>query len=157
MSNVETKPPIIYRYLSSHWYETLGSLPDFEDGLVVIKQALPTNVQFKVTGGKKLDAGRAALLKYQKVKVNGVERHELVGLNDASRPNVSGIKLTYAPKTGVLKGFFNMYAVNAVNSGGKPKLKKYKVIITGAVVNGVGIGQATMAKPAAGPWAIELR
>ncbi len=137
----------------------LGSLPDFENGLVVIKQTLPTNVQFKVTGGKKLDAGKAALLKYQKIKVNGVDRYVLTGLDDASRPNVSGIKLTYSPKTGVIKGFFAVYASDAASlaPGVKPKLKKYKVAITGAVVNGVGIGQATMAKPAAGPWTIELR
>ena len=137
----------------------LDSLPDLGNGLAVISEALPTNVQFKVTGGKKLDAGKAALLKYQKVKVNGVDRYELIGLNDASRPNVSGIKLAYTPKTGLLKGFFTMYASDAANlaAGVKPKLKKYKVAITGVVVNGVGIGQATMTKPAAGPWAIELR
>jgi hypothetical protein len=44
-----------------------------------------------------------------------------------------------------------------VAAGGKPQLKKYKVSISGVFVNGVGIGQATMSKPAAGPWAIEIR
>ena len=135
----------------------MDTLPDFGNGLVVLKKALPTNVLFKVTGGKKLDAGKAASLKYQKVKLNGTERYVLVGLDDASRPNASGIKLMYTPNTGVLKGFFNVYASDAASAVGKPKLVKYKAVITGTVVNGVGIGQVTMTKPVAGPWGMELR
>ena len=38
----------------------------------------------------------------------------------------------------------------------KKKLKKYKAKVTGVVVDGVGYGQATMKKPAGGPWIVTV-
>lgn len=54
------------------------------------------------------------------------------------KTNLSGLKLTYTPKTGAFKGSFKVYAVQ---SG---KLKKYSAKVTGLVVNGTGFGMATV-------------
>ena len=53
------------------------------------------------------------------------------------RTNLSGLKLTYTPKTGVFKGSFKVYAVQ------NGRLKKYTAKVTGIVVNGTGYGIAT--------------
>ena len=82
----------------------------------------------------------------------------ITGATDPAKPNLSAMKLTYTPKTGIFKGSFNIYATNeAVTPEGKqPKLKKFTVNFTGLVVGGRGDGQATMKKPAAGPWAVTI-
>ena len=36
------------------------------------------------------------------------------------------------------------------------KLKKYTANVTGVVVDGKGFGQASIKKPAAGPWAVTV-
>ena len=136
----------------------LGSLPDFGPGWVVLDNAIPNFAALKVTGGKKLDAGKAASIKYKKYKDGKTTWYRLEGLDDAAKPNLSGLKVTYTPKTGIFKGSFNIYATNeAVTPEGKqPKLKKFTVNFTGLVVGGRGDGQATMKKPAAGPWAVTI-
>ncbi len=72
--------------------------------------------------------------------------------------NLSSLKLTYTPKTGLFKGSFMIYATDkdpyAANV--KAKLKKYKAVVSGVVVNGVGFGQASVKKPASGPWPVVI-
>ena len=69
------------------------------------------------------------------------------------KTNLSSMKLTYTPKTGLFKGSFKVYALEDT-SGGKKKLKKYTANVTGVVVDGTGYGQATIKKPAVGPWTV---
>ena len=68
------------------------------------------------------------------------------------------MKLTYTPKTGLFKGSFMTYATDkdpyAANV--KAKLKKYKAVVSGVVVNGVGFGQASVRNSASGPWPIVI-
>ena len=79
----------------------------------------------------------------------------MTGLWDEKRPNISGLKLSYAPKTGLFKGSFSLYAWNgsSIQEGTKPKLKKYAFKVCGVVVDGVGYGAATCKKPAAN-WTV---
>jgi hypothetical protein len=113
----------------------------------------------KVSGGKKIDFGKAASVKYTKVKEGKTTWtwYVLDGLNDEKKPNVPALKLTYTPKTGVFKGSFKIYATNegSVALGKKPTLKTYTVNVTGFYVGGVGGGQATLKKPAAS-WPVTL-
>ena len=53
--------------------------------------------------------------------------------------NVSGLKLTYAKKTGGFKGSFYVYCVTE-----SLKLKKYTANVSGAMVGNVGYGTATI-------------
>ena len=68
--------------------------------------------------------------------------------------NLSGLKLTYTTKNGTFKGPFKVYALEGASP--KNKLKKYTVNVTGVVVDGVGRGQATCKRPAAGPWPVTV-
>ena len=70
------------------------------------------------------------------------------------KTNLSGLKLTYTPKTGLFKGSFNVYAIEDGYNG--KKLKKYKASVTGAVVDGQGYGQASIKSTAASPWAVTV-
>ena len=71
------------------------------------------------------------------------------GIDDPKKPNLSGMKLTYAPKTGVFKGSFRLYA----DLGGR--LKRRSVSVSGFVVGGAGHGRATIKKPAAS-WTVSV-
>ena len=62
------------------------------------------------------------------------------------KTNLSALKLTYTPKSGIFKGSFKVYALQG--SGAAMKLKKYTVKVTGFVVDGVGDGKATCKTPA---------
>ena len=130
----------------------IDALPAVDAGFVVLGDLLPGGVELTLTGGKKINAGKAAAVKYTKDKASG--QFSLVGLDDPNKPNLSGLKLSYTPKTGVFKGSFNMYATNegSVPAGRAPKLKKYRVGITGFMVNDgsglKGVGKATCKKPA---------
>ena len=136
------------------------ALPAVGAGFEILGNLLPGDAEVNVVGGKKLDAGKAALIKYAKDKTSGT--FALVGFDDPKKPNLSGLKLTYTPKTGMFKGSFNIYATNeSVTSANKsPKLKKLKVNITGFFVDGgdgfVGVGEAKMKTPAAS-WAVTIR
>ena len=137
----------------------IGALPEVDAGFAVLGDLWPGGVELVVTGGKKINAGKAAVVKYAKDKASG--KFSLVGLDDPSKPNLSGLKLNYTPKTGVFKGSFNMYATNegTVPAGGAPKLKKYRVSITGFMVDdGIGlkgVGKATCKRPAVS-WSMKV-
>ena len=126
----------------------VDALPAVDTGFVVLDDLLPDGVELTVTGRKKINAGKAAAIKYAKDKASGL--FSLVGLDDPNKPNLSGLKLTYTPKTGVFKGSFTMYATNesVAPAGKSPTLKKYKVNVTGFMVddgNGPkGVGTATI-------------
>ena len=111
--------------------------------------------------------GKAASLKFVKerdcslpdcVECVSFGCYYLTGLWDERKPNISGLKLTYTPKTGVFKGTFSLYAWNrpSLQEGAKPKLKKFTVNVIGFVVDGVGYGSATCKKLAAGPWIVTV-
>ena len=135
----------------------IDEYPYFGDEWELLLDALPDNVPIMVTGGgKKWTLPRSPAIKYKKSKEDGDVWYELVGLEDETKPNVSGLKLTYTASTGMFKGSFKMYATNeGYISGGKaPALKKYTVNVVGFVVDGVGVGQASCKKPAGGPWTV---
>ncbi len=107
----------------------------------VFTEFLPKGEVASVSGGK-WTFKKAAAIKLKK----GV----LTGADDPAKPNLSGIKLTYKPKTGVFKGSFKVYT----DLGGK--LKKYTMKVNGVVVGGVGYGEATCKKPAV-KWDVRVR
>ena len=113
---------------------------------------LPYEVPFKVVGKKWLFAKAAAVkwAKDRKTKVFGRVVDESKG-----KTNRSGLKLSYAAKTGVFKGSFKAYSLQDA-FGGKKKMKKYKVDVVGYVVDGVGTGEASCKRPAGGPWAVTV-
>ena len=96
-----------------------------------------------------------SLLKYTKNRETGT--YDLLGLDNPVKPNVSGLKLTYTPKTGMFKGTFRLYATNEATTptGKSPKLKRYTVNVVGFVVDGKGIGQASLKAPYA-TWAVTV-
>ena len=106
-----------------------------------IEDLLPDGEPVRAKGGK-WAFDKAASIKYAK----GV----LSGYTDPKKPNLSAMKLTYTPKTGLFKGSFKLYAIQ----GGK--LKKYTVKVTGVVVDGEGTGVAKLAKPAV-TWSVSVR
>ena len=114
---------------------------------MVLSDLMPANETAKASGSK-WSFNKAASVKWVKPK-KGAPLPEIYDaasgkglVIDTSRgKNLSGLKLTYTPKTGMLKGAFKMYALD---SG---KLRKYTVKVTGVVVDGVGYGIATCKKP----------
>ena len=112
---------------------TSGTLP-----AGTIEGLLPDGEPVRVKGGKWV-FDKAASIKYAKGTLSGD--------NDPKKPNLSAMKLTYTPKTGLFKGSFKVYALQ----GGK--LKKFTVKATGVVVEGTGTGTAKLAKPAA-TWSV---
>ena len=82
---------------------------------------------------KKVTA-KAAGVKYAKDKATKVA--SLV-VDTKKGTNLSGMKLTYTPKTGVFKGSFKIYAIQ----GGK--LKKFTAKVIGVVIDWKGWGSAT--------------
>lgn len=66
------------------------------------------------------------------------------------RTNLSALKLTYTPTSGLFKGSFKLYAI--LNG----KLKKYTVKVTGVVIDGEGAGVAKLAKPSS-TWNVSVK
>lgn len=93
--------------------------------------------------------GKAASVSWKKPK--GERAKRLVVDTSKGRTNLSGIKLSYAPKSGLFRGTAKIYALDNVVPEillGKVKLKKRTVKVTGVAVDGVGYGQAVLKKPA---------
>ena len=116
---------------------------------------LPNEESFSVSNGKWVFA-KAATVKWAKDRVT--KEYGLVVDNTKGKTNLSGLKLTYAAKTGQFKGAFKVYALAGGGSPGtarptKKKLVKYTVNVIGFVVDGVGYGEASCKKPA-GTWAV---
>lgn len=95
--------------------------------------AFPSNVAITVSANlKKWDAGKAASLKLK----DGV----ITGADDKAKPNLTGLKLTFTPKTGAFKGSFS--AVSVSEAGSKPKLVKSKATVNGVLIDNIGYGSA---------------
>lgn len=116
---------------------------------------VPFNGEPVGLNGTKWVLGKAALIKFAKAKGSKDKTKVLQGYDDPKKPNISGLRLTYTPKTGMFKGTFNVYALQGAL--GKEKLKKYIVSVSGIVVEGRGFGKATCKKPKAGPFDLEVR
>ena len=132
------------------------------------EKLLPKEEVFSVSNGK-WTFDKAATVKWAKPK-KGAARPEIYdegsgkGLivdEAGGKINRSGLKLTYAAKTGQFKGSFKAYALQGGGSPGtarptKTKLVKYTVNVIGFVVDGVGYGEASCKKIAGGPWAVTV-
>ena len=114
-----------------------------------IKKLLPDGEPVIPKTGK-WSFAKAATVKWTKLK-KGAERPEiydeasgkgLIVYDAKGKTNLSGLKLTYTPKTGIFKGSFKIYVIQ----GGK--LKKITVKVTGMVVDGKGWGSAAVPKGA---------
>jgi len=115
-----------------------SSLPDG-----TLKALLPNGEPVLAKGGKwAFNKGASVKLSKDKSKAEWD--------TSGGKSNLSSMKLTYTPKTGLFKGSFKVYALEAA------KLKKYTANVTGVVVDGKGYGQATIKKPVAGPWAVTV-
>ena len=122
----------------------------------LLDDLLPNEESFSVSNGKWAFA-KAATVKWAKDRVT--KEYGLVVDNTKGKTNLSGLKLTYAAKTGQFKGSFKVYSLEGGGSPGtarptKTKLVKYTVNVIGFVVDGVGYGEASCKKPAGGPWAV---
>ena len=128
----------------------------------VLEAFLPDGEQATVKGGK-WKFSKAAGVRWARPKRGAAlpETYDaksgkgLIVDTSAGKTNLSGLKLTYTPKTGLFKGSFKVYALEDLSSG-KKKLKKYTANVTGVVVDGIGVGQATIKKPTAGPWLVTV-
>ena len=87
-------------------------------------------------------AAKAGKLKY--VKPNAAKG--IAGGLRATGANISGLKLTYTPRTQTLKGSFKVWTFDVA----KGRLKAVSAKITGIVVNGTGLGEATVKKAVIG-------
>lgn len=93
-----------------------------------------------------LKNGRWAFNKAARVKMsNG----SVIVDTTNGRTNLSAMKLTYTPKTGVFKGSFRIYTVK------NARIKRYTVKVTGVVVDGFGFGTATLNKEPTG-WSVTV-
>lgn len=123
------------------------------DGSVVF--AFAGNPQFSLPAGFKMvmdesswsekgSISGGATFKFAKTsspKVLGTsDGYAITGLDSE---NARGLKLRYAKKTGIVKGNYTIYASNIDNATGKPKLKKFKMKVSGFVFEGVGNGVVT--------------
>ena len=128
----------------------------------VLPELLPKDEQATVNNGKWV-FNKAASVKWAKPKngaslsehYDGTSGKDLVVDDSKGKTNLSGLKLTYTPKKGTFKGSFKVYALEG--SGKATKLKKCTFNVNGVVVDGVGYGQATCKKPAAGPWPVTVK
>ena len=108
--------------------------PTFRNYLTTVdgKPVVPVGEKFAVSGAKWIVAKTSGKLKI----VDGVL--SVVAKGESS--NLSGLKLTYTAKTGLVKGSFKLYYMD----GGK--IKSDKVTIVGAVAEGVFMGSGTIKK-----------
>ena len=125
-----------------HVAATGASLPDG-----TVEELLPDSEPVLAKGGK-WAFDKAATVKLSRDKTKA----EWDAAN--GKTNLSSMKLAYAPKTGLFKGSFKVYALEGAD--GAKKLKKHTANVTGVVVDGKGYGQAAIKKPAAGPWAVHV-
>ena len=121
---------------------------------------LPKAERVLASGGK-WAFDKAAVVKWAKpgqgvlpAKYDAESGKGLIVDDTKGKTNLSGLKLTYAPKKGTFRGSFKVYALEG--SGKATKLKKYTVNVTGLVVDGVGYGVATCKKPVVS-WAVTVR
>ena len=120
-----------------------ASLPALPGGYSFVQSSFPADATVSIKGVRKSGFGKAATRKV-------VVEYVIKGIDEA-KP--SKLKLTYSPKTGIFKGSFKVYASTG---GDRPRRRRYTVKVVGFVVDGVGVGKASIRKPAAA-WAVEIR
>ena len=141
----------------------MDPLPDLGAGFEFIWPTIPNGAAIIISNGKRLDAGKSATIKYVKVKENNAVRYDLVGLDNAKKPNLSSLKLTYATQTGIFKGSFKVYATNSASlaQGVKPKLKTYSVSVWGLMIGEgddfAGVGEASCKKLTTSLWRVDIK
>ena len=120
---------------------------DFAPGGDVQTQLLPLEGEPVVLNGLRWTFGKAANVRY----VRNKDQAYTLQVNGTT--NLSGLKCSYTDKTGLFKGSFKIYVLVPA-SNGKQKLKKYTAKVAGVVVDGAGYGQASVQRPASGPWPV---
>ena len=126
---------------------------DFAPGGEVQTQLLPMEGEPVIVNGVRWTFNKAAKVSYAKDRASGEYRLKLD--DTKNRTNLSALRCTYASKTGTFKGSFKIYVL-APSSNGRFKLKKFNAKIAGVVIDGSGYGQASIAKPASGPWPVTV-
>ena len=106
----------------------------------ILSEYLPQGVALTIAG-RTWKTPKAGRVKYDR------KEEDFVATADE---NPSGLKLTCALRAGTFKGSFKVYA--AVS---ETRLKTYTATVTGAVVDGVGYGTATVKKVGSLPVKIE--
>ena len=126
----------------------------------VLSDFLPTNEVASASGAKWTFA-KTSGIKWTKPKkgaalpeIYDATSEQGLVVDTSKGTNRSGLKLAYKPKKGTFKGKFSVYALEG--EGAKTKLKKYKVKVSGVVVEGIGYGVAICKKPAAS-WSVSVR
>ena len=97
----------------------------------------PGEIALNVTGKSAWNAGKAAKVVY---------RNGTVSVNGA---NVSGLKLSFVPKTGLFKGSFTVYSVS------RQKLLRHKFAVNGIVIDNTGYGNCFLKNKGSFPLWIE--
>ena len=118
------------------------------------EKLLPAGEPVEAAAGGKWKFAKAASVKWAKNKATQAFGRTVDESN--GKTNRASLKLTYTAKTGIFKGSFKAYALENA-AGGKKKLKKYTVNVSGLVVDGKGYGQATCKKPSGGPWTVTVK
>ena len=120
--------------LSDGTYVFDCEIPTFRSYLTTVDgfAVAPSPAAFTVSGNKWNVGKTSGRLKI----VDGI----LSVVSKGDPANLSALKLTYTAKTGLVKGSFKLYYMD----GGK--IKSDKVTITGAVVDGVFMGNGTVKK-----------
>ena len=122
-------------------YQFVADISDFEiEGETIDDSFSPDGTVISVL------SGRWRVPRADAVKFVGDEGYATAKDNG----NPSGLKLSYTAKTGLFKGSFKLYGVT---DGGKSK--KHTVMVSGAVVNGVGYGCAYIKKVGGVPVAVD--
>jgi len=111
----------------------------------LILETIP-ELEIATSNAKSWNCGKAPSIKYKKFKEDGETWYELVGFDDESKTNYSGLKLKYNAKKGTFSGSFTVYATNEGSTEKKPKLKKYKFSVSGRISGGEATGVATCKK-----------
>lgn len=115
------------------------------DDYDLISETIP-EVEITTSNAKSWNCGKAPSIKYKKFKEDGETWYELVGFDDESKTNYSGLKLKYKAAKGTFSGSFTVYATNEGSTEKKPKLKKYKFSVSGRITGSVATGIATCTK-----------
>ena len=126
-------------------------------GYTCLQELLPEGQVVDVSKSK-WSTGASPTIKYGKVPKTSPAIYELKGVDDAARPNKSGLKLSYTAKTGVFKGSFKVYYTNegTTPTGKSPRLKKVSMSVTGIVVDQVLFGRVVSKAPS-GSWNLSLQ
>ena len=124
------------------WVDVGGAAVPAAAGTAALHTALPAGtIEELLPDGEPVipKAGKWSFAKAAGVKYAKDKKTKEVGLviDTKKGTNLSAMKLTYTPKTGIFKGSFKIYAIQ------DGKLKKFTVKVIGLVVDGKGWGSAT--------------